>query len=80
MKKEIGMQYYVCRKLQNGAYDYVCAPKGWRYTSQIGAIKEEHFRGGPEMSFNSDKRFIFNNKKHAQQQAAMISDSIIVPC
>lgn len=74
------MQYYVCRKLQNGAYDYVCAPKGWRYTSQLGAIREPSYKGAPEMSFNPYERFIFNSKKYAQQQAAMIPDSIVVPC
>ena len=76
----LNTKYYIRRKLQNGAYEYVCAPKGWRYSTQMGAIREQSFKGGPEMSFDPYKKFHFDSKIYACQQAAMIPGSEIIAC
>lgn len=74
------MTYYVRRQLQNGGREYIIAPKGWRWTTQCGAIKGGEYKGAPETSTDPYKRYLFKSERGAKIQANMLPGSEILTC
>ena len=78
MEGDINMSdyYYVSRKRNDGGFEYIAAPSGWRWTEN-GPQKEIR-KGGPEMTNDPYKRHIFASKRGAKIEANKVPGSKVV--
>ncbi len=69
--------YYVKVNRPNNRIEYICAPKGWRWTEN-GIIKDGEYKGSPEITLDPYKRYSFKSHRSAAIQANMLNGAEII--
>jgi len=70
------MRYFVRRKRNDGGYEYIAAPSGYRWT--VDGPQKEVQKGGPEMTDDSYKRHLFSSERGAKIESNKVPRSVVI--